>query len=59
MYERLVMLFLELFKGKKKQEYNYLFISMPLNYEDDANVEDEGMIGKILNDARKNQKETI
>ena len=59
MYERLVMLFLELFKGKKKQEYNYLFISMPLNYEDDANVEDEGMIGKVLNDARKNQKETI
>ena len=31
---------------------------MPLNYEDDTNNEDEGMIGKVLNDARKNQKET-
>ena len=31
---------------------------MPLNYEDDANVEDEGMIGKLLNDSRKNQKDT-
>ena len=45
--------------GKKTEEdYHYLFISMPLNYEDGTNVDDEGMIGKVLNDARKNQKET-
>ena len=30
---------------------------MPLNYEDDPNIEDEGMLGKVLNDGRKNQKE--
>ena len=30
---------------------------MPLNYEEDANIEDEGMIGKIINDARKNHNE--
>ena len=31
---------------------------MPLNFEEDANIEDEGMIGKIINDARKNHNET-
>ena len=30
---------------------------MPLNYEEEINVEDEGMLGKILSDARKIQGE--
>ena len=31
---------------------------MPLNFEEDAKIEDEGMIGKIINDARKNHNES-
>ena len=45
--------------GNKKEDKHFLFISMPLNYEDDTNNEDEGMIEKVLNDARKNQKEIL
>ena len=30
---------------------------MPLSYEDETNIEDEGMIGKIVNVARNNHKE--
>ena len=26
---------------------------MPVDFEEDADIEDEGMIGKIINDARK------
>ena len=54
MYERLAIFFMEKFKIETAQEDQFLFISMPLNYEDDQNVEDEGMIGKIIYDARKN-----
>ena len=57
-YERLGMFAMKLFKKEVELEYYYLFISKPLNYEDDVNVEDEGMIGKVLYDSRKNQKET-
>ena len=31
---------------------------MPLNHEDDTNNEDEGMIGKLVNVARNNHKES-
>ena len=54
MYERIGRFFMKIYTGEKKQEYHYLFVSMPLNFEDDTNNEDEGMIGKILNDSRKN-----
>ena len=57
MFERFVMLFMMLFKGKKEQTYHYLFISMPLSFEDETNNEDEGMIGKIVNVTRNNHKE--
>ena len=57
MYERIGKFFMRLYSGEKKQEYHYLFVSMPLSYEDETNNEDEGMIGKILNDSRKNQKD--
>ena len=56
MFERLVVFFMKL-KEKKEQTYHYLFISMPLSFEDDTNNEDEGMIGKIVNVARTNHKE--
>ena len=58
-YERIAIFFMKLLKKKAEQEDQFLFISMPLNYEDDANVEDEGMIGKLLNDSKKNQNDTI
>ena len=58
MFERLAIFILGLFGREKEQTYHYLFISMPLSYEDDANNEEEGMIGKILNSARTNHKET-
>ena len=48
---------MRIFKREQNQEYHYLFVSMPLNFEEDANIEDEGMIGKIINDARKNHNE--
>ena len=48
---------MKLYSEEKEQEYHYLYASMPLNYEEDVDNEDEGMIGKILNDSRKNQKE--
>ena len=54
MYERLAIFFIKLFKIETEQKDQFLFISMPLNYEDDQNIEDEGMIGKIIYDARKN-----
>ena len=57
MYERIIVFFKRLYSEEKEQEYHYLFASMPLNYEEDVDNEDEGMIGKILNDSRKNQKE--
>ena len=57
MYERIIVFFMKLYSEEKEQEYHYLFASMPLNYEEDVDNEDEGMIGKILNDSRKNQKE--
>ena len=57
MFERLVIFFMKLFKRKKEQTYHYLFISMPMSFEDDTNNEDEGMIGKIVNVARNNHKE--
>ena len=57
MFERLVIFFMTLFKGERKQSYHYLFISMPLSFEDETNIEDEGMIGKILNVVRNNHKE--
>ena len=56
MFERLVVFFMKL-KEKKEQTYHYLFISMPLSFEDDTNNEDEGMIGKIVNVAKNNHKE--
>ena len=58
MYERIGMFLFKAFSREKEQSYHYLFVSMPLNFEDDSNIEDEGMIGKVLNDARKNQKDT-
>ena len=54
MYERIAIFFMEILKIETAQEDQFLFISMPLNYEDEQNVEDEGMIGKIIYDARKN-----
>ena len=30
---------------------------MPLSYEDETNIEDEGMIGKIVNVARMHHKD--
>ena len=57
MYERFVILFLRLLRREKEEEYHYLFVSMPLSFEDDTNNEDEGMIGKILNVVRNNHKE--
>ena len=57
MYERLRKFIMKPFTGEKKQTYHYLFVSMPLGYEDDANNEDEGMIGKILHATRSDFKE--
>ena len=57
MFERLAIFMLKLFGKKREQTYHYLFISVPLSYEDDTNNEEEGMIGKILNSARTNHKE--
>ena len=57
MYERIAIFVLKFFKKEKKQTYHYLFVSMPLSYEDDANNEDEGMIGKILHATRSDFKE--
>ena len=51
------MCVLRFFKKEKAQTYHYLFVSMPLSYEDDANNEDEGMIGKILHATRSDFKE--
>ena len=57
MYERLRKLILRPFTVEKEQTYHYLFISMPLSYGEDSNVEQEGMVGKLLNVARKHHKE--
>ena len=54
MYEELSMLLMSMIGKKVEEKEHFLFISMPLNYEDDMDNVDEGMIGKILNDARKN-----
>ena len=53
-YEQLAMLLMKLIRREKEESEHFIFISMPLNYEDETINEDEGMIGKILNDARKN-----
>ena len=58
-YERLRDLALKPFSVQKEQTYHYLFVSMPLVYEEDANTEQEGMIGKLLNTARKHHQEVI
>ena len=58
MYERIYVFFLRLLKKEEEQKYLYLFVSMPVNFEEDADIEDEGMIGKIINDARKNHSES-
>ena len=58
MYERIAIFFMRLLKREPEQEDQFLFISMPLNYEEDPNLEDEGMIGKLLNDSKKNQIDT-
>ena len=57
MYERLKMFLMKLFKKERKLSYHYLFVSMPLSFEDDTNNEDEGMIGKILKVVRAVNKE--
>ena len=54
MYEKIIVFFMKFYSEEKEQEDHYLFASMPLNYEEDVDNEDEGMIGKILNDSRKN-----
>ena len=57
MYEKLRQFILKPFAGEKEQTYRYLFVSMALNFEDDIDNEQEGMIGKILNLNRKHHKE--
>ena len=57
MYEKFVILVLKLFGKQEEEGYHYLFVSMPLSYEDDTKNEDEGMIGKILNVVRTNHKD--
>ena len=53
-YERLKVFMLKLFKRDQEQSYHYLFVSMPVSFQDDTINEDEGMIGKILHAARVN-----
>ena len=57
MYERLRRLVLKSFYKKNEQTYSYLFVSMPLSYGEEANIEQEGMVGKLLNVARRHHKE--
>ena len=42
---------------KRVQTYHHLFVSLPVSYLDDANNEDEGMIGKILHASKMSHKE--
>lgn len=57
MYERLKMFVMRLCKKERELTYHYLFVSMPLSFEDDTNNDDEGMIGKILKVVRAVNKE--
>ena len=51
------MFAMRLFRKERELTYHYLFVSMPLSFEDDTNNDDEGMIGKILKIVRAVNKE--
>ena len=56
-YERLAQFVLRLLMKKQDQTYHHLFVSLPVSFLDDANNEDEGMVGKILHASRMSHKE--
>ena len=56
-FERLAQFVLKVLNMEREQSFHYLFVSMPINYEEVTINEEEGMIGKILNASRTSSKE--
>lgn len=56
-YERLLRFISKVFRRDTELPDEYIFASIPYNFGDEGDNDDEGMIGKILYSARMNHKE--
>ena len=57
-YERLIRFLRQVVRREPELTFEYIFASIPYNFGDEGDNDDEGMIGKILYSARMNHKES-